>query len=299
MWGRQSVPRCLHSAQRITAMWGQLRRSSAILGCARWPPKAIVILATIRTGSPATPRIPRSPRLPWISIEPHGPFSSPTRRLPTRCELRLRLESAFELRIRRDSVTIGPILAGEGGGIRLPGIARPLASLIFWNRTRTENIEPRPSSDPPPPSPITCAVVGHQGLCMGWSLDFAAANLGLSCVVDGTLILVPHREQREGGKHAAASNHRQCPSRHAIWYDTFHQIRKCLNFVLRISRGDLDRRAVGIDFHPWRRRSSVGAAVEFAGKWKTCLSRLIPSKRSRLEGKGYCPDHCRASIWES
>jgi hypothetical protein len=157
---------------------------------------------------------------------------------------------------------------GEGGGIRLPGIARPLASLIFWNRTRKENLEPRPSSDPPPPSPITCAVVGHQGLCMGWSLDFAATNPGLSCVVDGTLILVPRREQREGGKHAAASNHGQCPSRRAIWYDTFHQIRKCLNFVLRVSRGDLDRRAVGIDFQPWRHRSSVGAAWSSLGSGK-------------------------------
>jgi hypothetical protein len=116
--------------------------------------------------------------------------------------------------------------------------------------------------------------------------------------VDGTLVLVPHREQREGGKHTTASNHGQCPSRRAIWYETFHQIRKCLNFVLRVFRGDFDRRAVDIDFQPWHRRSSVSAAVEFAGKWKTRLSHLIPSKRSRLEGKGYCPDHCRASIWD-
>jgi hypothetical protein len=37
---------------------------------------AAVIFTTTRARSPATPRIPRS--RPWISIEPHGPFSPPT-----------------------------------------------------------------------------------------------------------------------------------------------------------------------------------------------------------------------------
>jgi hypothetical protein len=66
--------------------------------------------------------------------------------------------------------------------------------------------------------------------------------------------------------HVAASSHEKCPSRRPIWYITFYQVLKCVNFVLRVSRGDWIVGQQTSISRPWRRHFPSGRRRE--ARWE-------------------------------